>query len=79
MHDAQDIIQLLPLFALALGSTAACGADWSLEFFGGEAYNFDTRLRIEQDGGYSATVGAEYETRGFQAPVLYLGASDAVW
>ena len=57
---------------LASGSGYACGAEWLLEFLGGNAYNFDSRLKIEQDVGFSETVDAEYETRGFQAPVLYL-------
>ena len=44
---------------------------WSLEAFGGNAYNFDSRLRITQDGGFSQSLSAKYETRGFRSPLYY--------
>ena len=47
-------------------ATPAAAETWNLEAFGGNAYNFDSRLRIAQDGGFSESLTAKYETRGFR-------------
>ena len=71
--------------ALALASGAAFAADnWSLEVAGGTSHNFRNRLRIEQEGGFSASVNASYDTRAFRSPPYYMlrGArwqGDAAW
>lgn len=51
---------------------AAADERWSLEAYVGDAYNFRTRLEIEQDGGYSRSLRADYETRGFERPLYYM-------
>jgi hypothetical protein len=51
---------------------AAADGRWSLEAYVGDAYNLRTRLDIEQDGGYSRSVRADYETRGFDRPLYYV-------
>jgi hypothetical protein len=38
----------------------------------GDAFNFRTGLKLEQDGGYSRSLRADYETRGFDPPLYYL-------
>lgn len=52
--------------------SAAAADRWSVEAYLGDAYNFHSRLKVEQDGGYSRSVTARYDTRGFEAPVYYL-------
>jgi hypothetical protein len=61
---------LLPLFALAVLDAAAAD-HWSVEAYLGDAYNFRTRLKVEQDGGYARSVNARYDTRGFESPLYY--------
>jgi hypothetical protein len=51
---------------------AAANERWSLEGFIGDAYNLRTRLEVEQDGGYSRSLRADYETRGFDRPLYYM-------
>jgi hypothetical protein len=45
---------------------------WSLEAYVGDAYNLRTRLKISQEGGYSRSINADYETRGFEKPLYYV-------
>ena len=52
-------------------TTPAAAETWNLEAFGGNAYNFDSRLRIAKDGGFSESQTAKYETRGFRPPLYY--------
>jgi hypothetical protein len=52
-------------------ATPVAAQTWSLEAFGGNAYNFDSRLRIAQDGGFGESLTAKYETRGFRPPLYY--------
>jgi hypothetical protein len=54
----------MPLFAYA--------QTWSVEAYVGDAYNWRTRLEISQEGGYSRSVKADYETRGFETPLYYM-------
>jgi hypothetical protein len=61
---------LLSLFALAVLDAAAAD-HWSVEAYLGDAYNFRTRLKVEQDGGYARSVNARYDTRGFESPLYY--------
>jgi hypothetical protein len=51
---------------------AAADEHWSLEAYVGDAHNFRTRLEVEQDGGYSRSLRADYETRGFDRPLYYV-------
>jgi hypothetical protein len=51
---------------------AAADERWSFEAHVGDAYNWPTRLEIEQDGGYSRSVRADYDTRGFDRPLYYV-------
>lgn len=51
---------------------AAADERWSLEAYLGDAYNFRTRFKIEQDGGFSRSGRADYETRGFERPLYYM-------
>src|SRR4029453_8210628 len=45
---------------------------WAVEAFGGNAYNFKSSLHITQDGGFSESLAANYETRGFSSPPYYV-------
>ncbi len=45
---------------------------WSVEVFGGDAYNFHNRLKISQDGGYSQSLSADYSTRALRSPPYYV-------
>jgi hypothetical protein len=59
------------LLAVSLGTQAA--DSWNVEAYGGTAYNLkNNRLKITQDGGFSETVNADYDTRGFRAPPYYM-------
>jgi hypothetical protein len=51
---------------------AAADERWSFDAYVGDAYNWPARLEIEQDGGYSRSVRADYETRGFDRPLYYV-------
>lgn len=62
---------LLSLWACAAGSAIAAER-WSLEGYLGDAYNFRSRLRITQDGGYSRSISADYRTNGFESPMYYV-------
>jgi hypothetical protein len=61
----------LPTVLLAL-PFAAAAQTWSIEAYVGDAYNFRTRLEVSQDGGFSRTLRADYETRGFETPLYYM-------
>jgi hypothetical protein len=64
--------RILMLAVLCLTALDAGAADhWSVEAYLGDAYNFRSRLKVEQDGGYSRSVNARYDTRGFDAPLYY--------
>lgn len=71
--------------AAALVAGRAEGSDhWSLEAYGGDAFNFRNRLEITQDGGYSQSLSAKYRTRGLRTPLYWVlrGArwrDDAAW
>lgn len=51
--------------------TAVAAENWSVEAFLGDAYNFRSRLKVEQDGGYSRSLNADYDTKGFESPLYY--------
>jgi hypothetical protein len=59
------------IVALTLPLQARC-EPWSFEAYLGDAFNFGSRLHIEQDGGYSRSLRADYKTRGFDPPLYYL-------
>jgi hypothetical protein len=42
-----------------------------LEAYLGDAYNFRSKLKIEQDGGFSRSLTAKYDTDGFKSPLYY--------
>ncbi|MFM9883045.1 MAG: hypothetical protein ACKVQT_08460 [Burkholderiales bacterium] len=50
----------------------AAAQTWTIEASLGNAYNLRAPLKVEQDGGYSRSLTASYETRGFEAPPHYL-------
>ena len=52
--------------------SSAAAQIWTIEAYLGNAYNFRTPLKIEQDGGYSRSLSAHYETRAFEAPPHYM-------
>jgi len=43
-----------------------------VEAFGGNAYNFKSSLGITQEGRFSESQSANYETRGFRSPPYYV-------
>ena len=59
------------LAALVAFASPAAGQSWAIEAFVGDAYNFRTRLEVE-DRGMSRSVRADYETRGFDTPLYYV-------
>lgn len=64
------ILLLLSLWTCAAGSASAAER-WSLEGYLGDAYDFRSRLKITQDGGYSQSISANYHTNGFESPMYY--------
>jgi len=63
---------------LLLAAPALVRANWSLVFSGGSAYNFKTRLKIEQAGEADIRLQARYRTRALDnAP--YYGLRLAKW
>ena len=64
------ILLLLSICAWTSG-TAVAAEHWSLEGYVGNAYNFRSELKITQDGGFSRSVSADYDTNGFNSPVHY--------
>lgn len=62
---------LLAMLSLTLPLHALAQA-WSVEGYVGDAYNLRTRLKIEQDGGFSRSLDADYDTRGFESPLYYM-------
>jgi hypothetical protein len=72
------------LAAAAFSGGAAAADHWSVEAYGGSAYNFRNRLSISQEGSPSQSVDAKYETRGLRAPPYYIlraarWSGDAAW
>jgi hypothetical protein len=70
--------------AVLFSSIATAADRWSVEAFGGDAFNFHNRLKISQDGGYARSLSADYSTRAFRSPPYYVlrGArwsDDAAW
>lgn len=61
---------LLSVWAWTAG-TAVAAERWSLEVYLGDAYNLRSRLKITQDGGFSRSISANYDTNGFDSPVYY--------
>ena len=60
------------LLLVAAPLAPAAAQSWSLEAYVGTAYNFRNRLEITQDGGFSSSLSAKYDTRGFDTPLYYL-------
>jgi len=65
------VLFLLSVWAGTAG-TAIAAERWSLEGYLGDAFNFRSRLKITQDGGYSQSISADYKTNGFEAPLYYM-------
>ncbi len=61
---------LLSVCAWTAG-TAVAAESWSLEGYLGDAYNFRSRLKITQDGGFARSINADYDTKGFDSPLYY--------
>lgn len=61
---------LLSVWAGTAG-TAIAAERWSLEVYLGDAHNLRSRLKITQDGGFSRSISADYDTNGFDSPVYY--------
>ena len=62
---------LLVSLWVCVAGTAVAAERWSLESYLGDAYNFRSRLRITQDGGFSRSISADYRTNGLESPVYY--------
>jgi hypothetical protein len=62
--------RLYILFALLL-SCRANAADWSFELLIGDAYNVDSRTRIEHATLGNVSFTGDYETRGLEGPLHY--------
>jgi hypothetical protein len=60
------------LLLLVLLAADARAENWSVEAFTGDAYNFRGTVDVHQDGGFSESVRADYETRGLQSPLYYM-------
>ncbi len=52
--------------------SSAIAQSWTIEASLGNAYNLRAPLKVEQDGGYSRSLTADYETRAFEAPPHYM-------
>lgn len=77
-HDAGPILAMTArtcLAALVLGAlpTFPVSAEprWSLELFGGAAFNFETSLDVEQEGEPDLEIDADFATRAFEDPPYY--------
>jgi len=57
---------------LVVSAGAVRAEGWVAEAYGGDAFNLRSRLSIEQDGGFSRSLSADYETRAFRAPPYYM-------
>src|SRR3989442_3355869 len=64
--------RMVALLACAACTPAVAADTWTFEAFGGNAYNFNSRLKITQERGFSQSLTANYETRGFRSPPYYL-------
>jgi hypothetical protein len=64
------ILFLLSVWAGTAG-TAIAEERWTLEGYLGDAYNFHSRLKITQDGGFSRSLSADYDTNGLDSPLYY--------
>ena len=71
MHAA-EVVNWCALLLAAAPLAPAVAQSWSLEAYVGSAYNFRNRLEITQDGGFSRSLSANYDTRGFETPLYYL-------
>jgi hypothetical protein len=84
-QDNFPMFQAGAFLALAVASGVAFAADnWSVEVAGGTAHNLRNRLKIEQDGGFSESLNASYDTRAFRSPPYYMlraahWQGDAAW
>lgn len=64
-------IWILISFLIAAQAGAGEKAAWSVEIMLGDAYNFDSRTRIEHGQHERFSLQGEYDTRGFQSPLHY--------
>src|SRR3954470_12198178 len=62
----------LAYLACVVATSVGAADGWNLEVAGGDALSFHNRLKIEQEGGYSQSVNADYETRAFRSPLYYM-------
>ncbi len=68
MQGRAVLIASLCLWVLSPAAYARDG--WTFEALFGDAYNFDSRLKIDQ-GEYTRSLSANYATRGFDTPLYY--------
>ena len=85
MAAARDRLLLLVLLGVSAASTRAdTGNRLSFALFLGSAVNASTNLTIEQEDEPDLRINADYDTRGFDAPVYYAwragyGDSQGAW
>lgn len=77
-------MRIVFVVSLLLCATAKAADRWSVEAYGGDAFNFHDRLKISQDGGYSQSLSADYRTHAFETPPYYVlraarWSGDAAW
>jgi len=65
--------------ALGLGAAPARSQTLSLEFMGGDAYNFPTPLSIQQAGYPDLNFTAQYDTRPYNAYAPYYAWRASLW
>jgi hypothetical protein len=70
MRPSLAVFSGVLFFVLAPAAQAA--DSWTIEAYGGTAYNFRNRLDIVQDGGFSRSLDAQYDTRGLRSPPYYM-------
>lgn len=64
--------RLCSIVVLALlAAPAAAEEGWTFQASVGEVYNFDTSLKIHQEGFEAIDVDADYETQPFESPLYY--------
>ena len=54
-----------------LAAPAAAEEGWVFQASVGEVYNFDTSLKVHQEGFQAIDIDADYETRPFESPLYY--------
>jgi hypothetical protein len=65
------LLLVLPILPCAAYGLEEDDAAWSFAVLVGDAYNFDSHTRIEQDTLGDVSLTGDYETRGLEGPLHY--------